>query len=327
MPEIPETCRAFWTVRPGEGEIRAGRLRPPAEGEVVVRALYSGISRGTESLVFQGLVPAGERERMRAPHQEGELPGPVKYGYASVGQIVKGPSSLVGRAAFCLYPHQDHYVVPEADVVALPDDLPPARAVLAANMETAINGLWDAPVRPGDRVAVVGGGVVGLLVGYLAAKVAGVEAEIVDINPERASVAASLGCRFASPAGATRDADLVFHTSGAPAGLTTALELAGTESTVVEMSWFGDRPVAAPLGAAFHSRRLTLRSSQVGGIAPARRPRWNHRRRLELALSLLADPGLDILVTGETEFSELPATLAALAADPGSALCHRVRYP
>jgi threonine dehydrogenase-like Zn-dependent dehydrogenase len=263
---------------------------------------------------------------MRAPHQEGEFPAPVKYGYASCGRVVEGPPELLGRAVFCLYPHQDRYVVPAPHVVPIPDGVPPARAVLAANMETAINGQWDAPVRPGDRVAVVGGGVVGCLIAYLAAKVAGARVELVDIEPARAMVAAALGCHFAAPDAAARDADLVFHTSGSPSGLPTALDLAGTEATVVEMSWFGAAPVAAPLGQAFHSRRLTLRSSQVGGIPTERRPRWNHRRRLELALSLLADPALDALITGECELDELPGALAALAAAPGAALCQRVRY-
>ena len=320
-------ARAFWIVAAGRGELRDETLPPRGEGDVLVEARYSGISRGTESLVLAGRVPPSEHERMRAPHQGGSFPFPVKYGYASVGRVLEGPPALVGRDVFCLYPHQSRYVVSAADVLPLPDGVPPARAVLAANLETALNGLWDAPLRLGDRVAVVGGGVVGCLAAYLAARVPGCAVELVDVAPARALVAAALGLAFATPEHARPDADLVLHASGNPAGLTTALALAGHEATVLELSWYGAAPVAAPLGEAFHSRRLTLRASQVGNVAPARRARWSRRQRLALALELLADPVYDHLLTGESDFADLPAALARLATAPGETLCHVVRYP
>jgi threonine dehydrogenase-like Zn-dependent dehydrogenase len=253
------TARAFWTVAPGRGEIRAAPLRTPRADEVLVQALCSGISRGTESLVFAGRVPASQYSAMRCPFQEGEFPAPVKYGYASVGRVVSGPPSLQGRRVFCLHPHQDRYVVPADAVTPLPDAVPDARGVLAANMETAVNALWDAAPRLGDRVAVIGAGVVGCIAAALAARIPGVRVELIDVDPRRASVASKLGCAFASPAQATGDADLVIHASGSAAGLATALGLAGFEATVLEMSWYGDRAVPAPFGEAFHSRRLTLR--------------------------------------------------------------------
>lgn len=318
-------AHAFWVAAPGRGEIRAARLPSAREGEAVVRALYSGISRGTESLVYAGRVPPSEYARMRAPFQEGEFPGPVKYGYASVGVVEHGPEALCGRTVFCLHPHQTRYVVPADAVHVLPEDVDAARAVLAANLETAINGLWDATPRVGDRIAVVGGGTVGCLVAWLAARMPGCRVELVDVNPARARVAESLGVQFASPQDAAPDVDLVVHASGAPEGLGTALALAGQEATVVELSWYGDRPVALPLGGAFHARRLTLRSSQVGSLPPSQRPRWTHRRRLELALALLAEPALDVLISGESAFAALPTTMATLAS--GDALCHRIVYP
>jgi 2-desacetyl-2-hydroxyethyl bacteriochlorophyllide A dehydrogenase len=321
-----EEARAFWVAAPGRGEIRGETLPAPAPGDVVVRALYSGISRGTEALVFGGHVPESERGRMRAPFQAGEFPAPVKYGYSSVGRVERGPQGLVGRTVFALFPHQTRYVVPASAVHLLPESLPPARAVLAANLETAINGLWDARPHVGDRVAVVGGGTVGCLAAWLAAGIPACEVELVDVNPGRAEVARRLGVAFAEPADARGEADVVIHASGSPAGLELALRLAAHETTIVEMSWFGDRPVTLPLGAAFHARRLAIVSSQVGRVAPSQRARWDTRRRLELALRLLADATLDALVTGESDFEALPATMADLARGPGDVLCHRVRY-
>jgi threonine dehydrogenase-like Zn-dependent dehydrogenase len=320
------TARAFWIAAPGRGELRAAPLAPPRDGEVLVRAVCSGISRGTESLVFAGRVPKSQYQAMRCPFQHGDFPVPVKYGYASVGVVEDGAPALRGRRVFCLHPHQDRYVVPADAVLAIPDAVPDARAVLAANMETAVNGLWDAAPRLGDRIAVVGAGVVGALVAALAARVPGTVVELVDIDPARAALATALGCRFALPDNAAGDADLVIHASGSAAGLATALRLAGFEATVLEMSWYGDQSVPAPLGEAFHAKRLVLRSSQVGAVATAQRARWSHRRRLTLALDLLADPVFDRLITGESRFDDLPQTMARLAGAPAGALCHVARY-
>jgi len=321
------SARAFWTVAAGRGEIRTTPLRPPGPGEVMVETLCSGISRGTESLVFTGRVPPSQWSAMRCPFQEGDFPSPLKYGYASVGRVVAGPDELLGQRVFCLYPHQDRYVVPAEAVTPLPDAVPDARGVLAANLETAVNGLWDAAPRLGDRIAVVGAGVVGSLVAALAARIPGVRVELVDADARRAGLAAALGCAFATPAAASGEADLVIHASGNPDGLVTALRLAAFEATVLEMSWYGDRPVTLPLGEAFHAKRLNLRSSQVGAVATAQRARWSYRRRLALALDLLADPVFDQLLTGRSAFADLPATLARLADTPDGALCHVITYP
>lgn len=323
----PAESRACWIEAPGRAAIRRAAFDAPGPAEVQVRTLHSGISRGTELLVFGGEVPASEFERMRAPFQEGEFPAPVKYGYASVGMVEQGPEGLVGREVFCLYPHQTRYVVPADAVHLLPEGLPPARAVLAANMETAVNALWDAAPRVGDRIAVVGAGVVGLLVAWLAGRMPGCAVEVIDIHPGRREVAQRLGLVFASPQAASPDADLVLHASGSAAGLATALRLAAFEATVLELSWYGRRAVALPLGEAFHSRRLTLKSSQVGQVATAQRARWSHRRRMALALSLLRDAALDALVTGSAPFDELPAVLNRLAAGAPDTLCQRIDYP
>ncbi len=325
-PEPLGQARAFWVASPGCGEIRTQPLRALQGGEVLVRALASAISRGTESLVFRGQVPQSEWRRMRCPFQEGELPGPVKYGYSMVGVVEAGPAELIGRRVFCLHPHQDRFIAPRDAVVAVPNDVSDRRAALAANMETAVNGLWDGAAGPGDRIAVVGAGVVGALAAALAARLPGAEVELIDIDPGREALAAALGCRFAAPEAASGEADLVVHASGNPEGLKTALALAGFEATVVEMSWYGTKTVTLPLGEAFHARRLTLRSSQVGSLPPGRRPRWSHRRRLALALELLRDPAFDLLLTGDSDFADLPALMPRLAAAPAGVLCHTLRY-
>lgn len=322
MPE----ARAFWVVAPGQGEIRAQQVRSPGRDELLIRTVASAISRGTESLVFRGEVPESEWKRMRCPFQEGEFPAPVKYGYSAVGIVEDGPEEMRGRRVFCLHPHQDRFIVPRDTVIELPADVPDRRATLAANMETAINGLWDAAPGPGDRIAVIGAGVVGCLTAALAARLPGAEVEVIDINPTRVGIAEAVGCRFASPKQAHPEVDLVIHTSGAPEGLATALTIAGVEAMVLEMSWYGTRVVPVTLGGPFHSRRLTLRSSQVGMVPACRRARWPHRRRLALALSLLRDPVFDLLFSGESSFATLPELMPRLVASPAGALCHTLRY-
>ncbi|MBH0237900.1 zinc-dependent alcohol dehydrogenase [Methylobrevis albus] len=329
MTENPAAATALWCVGGGKAELRRTELPRAGGGEVLVRTLHSGISRGTEALVFAGRVPDSERTRMRAPFQDGDFPFPVKYGYAAVGVVEAGPEDLRGRAVFCLHPHQDRFVVPAAAVTPLPAGLPPARAVLAANMETAVNVVWDAGIAPGDRVAVVGAGVVGALVAHLAARIPGTEVTLVDRLESRASLATRLGCRFAQPddaaAGLGEACDVVVHASASAAGLATAIGLAGFEAVVVEASWHGAGPVAVDLGGAFHSRRLRLVSSQVGHLPASRRGRWDFARRLALALDLLGDDRLDALISGETAFADLAAAYPAILADAGT-LCHRVRY-
>lgn len=323
---MSDGVRAFWITGPGRGEIREEALATLAPESVAVRALYSAISRGTEALVFQGRVPASEYKRMRAPFQAGQFPSPVKYGYASVGLVEHGPRELKGRNVFVLYPHQTRYHVPADAVYVLPESVPPGRAVLAANLETAINGLWDARAQVGDRIVIIGAGTVGCLIAWMASRIPGCDVELVDVNPRRAAIARALGVRFVEPGGVLEDADVVIHSSGSPAGLELGLRVAGFEATIVEMSWYGTQVVAIPLGEVFHARRLTLKSSQVGTVASSQRPRWDAPRRMQLALTLLADPVLDKLITGESEFDALPMVMAELARGPGDTLCHRIKY-
>ncbi|GAA1832907.1 zinc-binding alcohol dehydrogenase [Luedemannella flava] len=315
-------ARAYWLASPGVGEIRSATVPEPGPDEVLVRTRYTGVSRGTETLVFHGRVPGSQHEIMRAPFQEGQFPGPVKYGYLNVGVVERGPAALLGRTVFCLYPHQSAYVVPADAVTVVPDGVPARRAVLAGTVETAVNALWDTPPLLGDRVTVVGAGMVGCCVAALAARVPGVRVELVDINPDRAAVAAALAAGFAAPERAARGRDLVFHASATSAGLTLSLDLLRAEGTVTELSWYGDREVTVALGGAFHSRRLGIRASQVGTVSPARADR-SYGDRLALALELLRDPAFDALLTGESPLARLPEILAD---DARADLVHVITY-
>lgn len=318
---------AYWLRSPGHGEIRPVRLPEPGPDEVLVRTVYSGVSRGTETLVFRGEVQAAQYAAMRAPFQEGDFPGPVKYGYLNVGVVESGPPALLGRTVFCLYPHQTAYVVPAGAVVPVPDGVPPARAVLAGTVETAVNALWDAAPLVGDRVTVVGAGMVGCAVAAVLARFPGVRVELVDAEPARAPVAAALGVDFALPADAAGGRDLVVHASASAAGLQRSLDLLAPEGTVVELSWYGDRAVTLALGGAFHSGRLAIRSSQVGTVSPARRASRSFTDRLAIALDLLRDNAFDALLTGRSRFDELPDVFPELASGALPALCHVITYP
>ena len=319
-------AQAFWIVAPGQGELRSERLPEPRPGEILVETLASGVSRGTETLVFQGRVPESQRQIMRAPHQVGEFTFPLKYGYSSVGLVAAGPDDWLGRRVFCLHPHQDRYVVPRHAVVAVPAAVPDERAVLASNMETVVNALWDAPPRIGDRVAVVGAGVIGALAAAVASRIPGTAVQLVDVNPDKAAIASALGVSFAVPNVATPQADLVIHASATGEGLATALDLAGFEATIVELSWYGDQQVAVALGEGFHSRRLRLVSSQVGAVATPQRARWDRRRRLALAVDLLADARFDVLLAPPVPFARLPTVMCELAAGPSEVMCQVIRY-
>ena len=314
------------SARPAAGRSGAVKLPEPGRDDVLVRTLRSGVSRGTETLVFRGAVPPGQYATMRAPFQEGDFPGPIKYGYLNVGAVEEGPPELRGRTVFCLYPHQTAYVVPASAVAVVPEGVPPARAVLAGTVETAVNALWDAGPLLDDRVAVVGAGMVGCCVARLLSRFPAIEVTLVDVDAGRADVAAALGVDFALPDDATGDRDLVVHASATSAGLQRSLDLLAPEGTVIDLSWYGDSEVRLSLGGAFHSGRLGIRASQVGTLSPARGGRRTSADRLALALDLLRDPAFDALVTGQSRFGELPEVMARLAEGTLPALCHTITY-
>ncbi|MFC7491052.1 MULTISPECIES: zinc-dependent alcohol dehydrogenase [unclassified Knoellia] len=319
-------AQAFWLREPGVGEVRRLEIRRPGPGEVLVRTIRSAVSRGTETLVFAGRVPKSMYAVMRAPFQEGSFPGPVKYGYLNVGVVEDGPPDLVGSTVFCLHPHQTAYVVPVGAVVRVPEGVPAERAVLAGTVETAVNALWDAAPLVGDRAAVVGGGMVGLCVARLLARMPGVEVTVIDVDESRAEVATALGAGFFLPEDAPTGLDLVVHASATSAGLQHSLDMAADEGTVLDLSWYGDAEVHLRLGERFHHGRLTIRSSQVGRVSPARRATRSPTDRMGLALDLLQDSSFDVLLSGRSRFDDLPDVLRDLSDGTLQALCHTITY-
>jgi len=323
---VRPSAQSLWCVAPGRYELRTGMLAEPTANMLTVRALASCISRGSERLVLKGEVPESEFQNMRAPLQQGEFPFPVQYGYQSVGIVEAGPDAFRGRTVFSLHPHQDVYRLPVSAASVVPDGIPAQRAALAANMETALNAMWDAGAGPGDRITIVGGGVVGLMLTALAAALPGADVTLVDVQPARAGLAAAFGANFALPTEIGDDADIVFHASASSAGLQTALGAAGVEAKIVELSWYGANATTIGLGGHFHSRRLQLIGSQVGSVSPGRRPRWPHARRLEKALSLLGDARLDRLITHRVPFAQAPTRLPPLVTDELDALAILLTY-
>ncbi len=311
-------ARAFWTLAPGMGALLEETLDPPTGDLRLLTALASGVSRGTESLVFNGRVPVTQHEAMRAPLMAGAFPFPVKYGYALVGRDV------AGQRVFCLHPHQDRCLVPAAMCVPIPDVVPTRRAVLAANIETAVNVLWDAAPLVGERITIIGAGVVGLLIASLLARIPAARVTVVDVDPSREALARQFGCDFAPPMSAPDEQELIIHASATEAGLRLALALAAYEARIIEVSWYGDQEPTVPLGEAFHSRRLRLLASQVGGIATPMRGRRTYPDRLATALDLLADPAYDALLEGPTDFADLPTAMPAILRPGG--LCHVITY-
>jgi NADPH:quinone reductase-like Zn-dependent oxidoreductase len=321
-----ETAQALWYTAPGRAEILEENLAPPGQADMRVRALYGALSRGTESLVLSGRVPPSEYGRMRGPFMGGNFPFPVKYGYATVAEVEDGPAEMIGRTVFALHPHQTHFNIPVDAAVPIPQAVSLQRAVLAANMETALNAVWDAAPSAADRIAVVGAGAVGTMVAFLCGRLPGAEVTLIDVSPARAELARQLGVGFSGPDSAKGDCDVVFHASGNAGGLETAISLAGDEAVVLELSWYGDTPVAMPLGGGFHSRRLKLISSQVGKVAQSHRPRWTHRRRLSAAIALLADSRLDALLAPAVAFRDLPQRLPGLFQPNNGAVAQLISY-
>ena len=300
--------------------MRDGRVPEPGPGQVLVRALASGVSQGTELLLYRGQGPTPFDPSLDAP---GAPMYPRRYGYAWVGEVVDGPSDRLprGTRVFALAPHGDLHAINVGDARPIDASIPPRRAVLAASLETAVTCVWDSGVQLGDAVVVLGGGVVGLLVARLAAA-AGGRVRVVEPSPRRRAVAQALGVEAVSPEedDPRADADVVVEATGNPAVLDRAIAHAAHEAVVVVASFYGARVAPVALGADFHRRRLRLLSSQVSSLPASRAARWTTARRFDLVRSLLRDRSLDALVEGAHSFDDARAVFERLDGAPGDAI-------
>ncbi|MEM9043318.1 MAG: zinc-binding alcohol dehydrogenase [Pseudomonadota bacterium] len=317
---------ALTYTAPRQAELREWPQPAMSDAMVRVRTLFSGLSRGTERLIFEGRVPESEHDIMRAPFQQGDFPFPVAYGYAAVSLVEEGPDDLVGRQIFSLSPHQEQACLPVDAVLPLPADVPASRAILAANMETAVNAIWDASPKPGSRVAIVGAGLLGCLIAGLLSARGDLSVSVVDVLPQRSATLSDFHVSFISTTERMDPVETVFHTSASDAGLQTAIEMLAFEGQVIELSWFGSRMVSLDLGGAFHSKRLTIKGSQVGQVAKVRRASTTYRDRLAQAIGHLSDPRFDALITEEVAFENLPAELPRLLGEGAAGIATRIRY-
>ena len=322
--------RALFYEKAGSASLKTVELRPLAANEVLVKTLYSGISRGTESIVFNGKIPESEWQAMRCPHQTGDFSFPVSYGYAVVGKVIAVGRDITkmftDETVFVLHPHQESIIVTEDMARPVLEQIPANRAVLSANMETALNAVWDSNLETHHRVSVVGGGVVGLLTAYVASQISDNPVTLIDINPNKKTIAEKLGLNFALPNNAAGEQDIIFHTSANGAGLQTAINLLTFEGSVIEMSWYGDKPVQLSLGGPFHSKRLKIISSQVGHVSPAKRATHDYGERMAEAMQLLADPVLDHLLEAPIAFNALPEALPDIFSSDSETLCQLIKY-
>lgn len=319
-----DVAQALVYCAPGEARIDTVDL-PPQGIRVMTR--FSGISRGTERLIFNGLVPEAEHDRMRAPLQSGDFPFPVRYGYAATGTVDDPTTDLHGREVFCLHPHQTAFRAPQAMVLPIPRNVPASRAILAANMETALNAIWDARLRPGSKCLVVGAGLLGWLITALLSRRPDLSVDITDIRTDTGVKADDFSVNFMTPDRTNSCSyDVAFHTSASSAGLQSALDALNFEGRVIELSWYGVRETQINLGGNFHANRLSILCSQVGHVAPTHRHAVTHRDRLARALTALDDPRLDLLITHEVHFRDLPESLPRLLADDAPGIATRIVY-
>lgn len=292
----------------------------------LIKTLFTAISPGTEYLVYSGGVPKKLYVEMRCPYMGGDFSFPIKYGYSLVGQVLDGPTSLKGKLIHTLHPHQDYARISAEDVYVIPDGISPQRATLASNMETALNAIWDSGVNIGDKVLIVGFGIIGSLIARILSFIPQVEVDVLDVQPAKITLIEQLGFSIYKEE-KEKKYDLAFHTSGSGPGLQTSINNVGLEGKIIETSWYGDKEVNLCLGETFHSQRKLIISSQVSHLPACKSARWDYKRRKEVVFQLLLHPEFDAHITHTIAFHNLPKLFQSLKKNRCQELSYLVYYP
>ena len=327
---------SVWFTSPRTVELRASSVAVPARGEVRIQTLFSGISHGSEMTVYRGDVPASLSLDATLPTLQGTFEFPVKYGYASVGRVIDFGADvtgvLEGDLVFAFNPHETCYTVPAGVVIKLPRELNPRIGIFTANVETALNALLDATPRLGERVLVIGQGVVGLLITQLVRRAGASLVITSDLHESRRQLSQLAGADVTLDPSTERitervhaltggvGADVVIEASGEPRVLDEAIGAAAQEGRVVIVSWYGTKRADLGLGSDFHRKRLMLKSSQVSNLDPSLAPRWTIARRRELAVGYLSELLLDKLITRVLPFERAAEAYRIIDEQPGEVI-------
>lgn len=312
----------LWFTAPFSVEVREVTLPAPAADEVVVRTRYSAVSAGTELLLYRGQMPGSMSLDATLSSLQQSSGYPLQYGYACVGEVQQTGRDVdpdwQGRQVFSFQPHASHFLATTDQLIAVPDDLSAQAAVFLPNMETAVNLVQDGQPLIGERVVVLGQGIVGLLLSGLLARFPLADLAAVEGQPDRQDLARTFGVKDVySPDEATRavasssdgypamaDADLIYEVSGQPEALNLAIALSGFASRIVIGSWYGSKRVPIDLGGKAHRNRLQLITSQVSTLAPGLSGRWDKQRRYHLAWDMIRATDTAQLITHNLPLEE-----------------------
>lgn len=301
------SAESFWIRKKNNSFIKKHSISIPQNNEVLVKTIYSGISYGTEKIVYSGNVPKSQRSLMRCPYQEGEFGSNVKYGYMNVGKVMNGPSKLVNRYVYTLYPHQTQYVLPLEELTFIPKLIPIKRCLLTANMETAINAMWDTLPTCGDKILIIGAGIVGFLMAYILMTIIGIEILLIDTDKEKSKIAKIFGIKFSCSIPKSYNANIIYECSGNPSVIDILSSHVNDETVICIMSWYGNSVSNINFGNEFFSKRTKILFSQVAKVSHNRDKYWNNKKRKDLAISLLNDDKLDNLIEKDMiSFHDLP---------------------